>query len=315
MRLIPYLTGGLLVFLSCIWAASFAVDASRKPPEKPSTVPWLDGARYGYATIDGIETRYLTAGTGPDLVLLHTFSTELGQFQKVWRSLAEDYTVWALDLPGFGYSDLPDEPLTAAYYADFVSAFLTAFNITEATLAGESIGGTIPLLMSAGGDDRVAKIVALNPIGYVADPLARSTPFASAFSRAVRTPVIGDFVLRIRNDRATRAILKGAVTSIAVIPDAYLAALAAIQKRPEFAGAQKSLLNNSASWVSAVGQFDAVTAATHILWGDQDWSEPDERRAFTGSIAGATSKTLDKTGHFITMDNPGAIIAALKPGN
>src|SRR5215211_552088 len=50
--------------------------------------------------------RYLTGGTGAPLVLLHTVRTQAEHFRHLIPMLQNRYTVYAVDLPGMGYSDI-----------------------------------------------------------------------------------------------------------------------------------------------------------------------------------------------------------------
>ncbi|MDX3581377.1 alpha/beta hydrolase, partial [Streptomyces europaeiscabiei] len=50
--------------------------------------------------------RYLKAGTGAPLVLLHTVRTQAEHFRHLIPLIADRYTVYALDLPGMGYSEI-----------------------------------------------------------------------------------------------------------------------------------------------------------------------------------------------------------------
>jgi pimeloyl-ACP methyl ester carboxylesterase len=54
----------------------------------------------------GPKVRYLQFGQGPALVLMHTVRTQLDLFQRVIPKLATDFTVYALDYPGFGWSEI-----------------------------------------------------------------------------------------------------------------------------------------------------------------------------------------------------------------
>src|SRR5262249_6284870 len=50
--------------------------------------------------------RYLTGGSGPPLVLLHTVRTQAEHFRHLIPLVQQRYTVYALDLPGMGYSQI-----------------------------------------------------------------------------------------------------------------------------------------------------------------------------------------------------------------
>src|SRR6266496_2479505 len=50
--------------------------------------------------------RYITGGTGAPLVLLHTVRTQAEHFRHLIPLVEDRYTVYALDLPGMGYSQI-----------------------------------------------------------------------------------------------------------------------------------------------------------------------------------------------------------------
>jgi pyruvate dehydrogenase E2 component (dihydrolipoamide acetyltransferase) len=70
----------------------------------------------------------------------------------------------AIDLPGFGGSDLPLHPRIRAY-ADDVAAGLKRLDIAECTLVGHSLGGAVATAV-AERHERVHSLVLLAPAGY-----------------------------------------------------------------------------------------------------------------------------------------------------
>src|SRR3954452_22227792 len=110
------------------------------------------------------QLRYITGGTGAPLVLLHTVRTQAEHFRELIPLVQERYTVYALDLPGMGYSEIVpgasyDEPAMRAA----VETLLTQLDLRDATLLGESMGGTLALTAAAKLPDRVRRVVAINP--------------------------------------------------------------------------------------------------------------------------------------------------------
>ena len=59
--------------------------------------------------VEGLLVRYLTAGSGPPLVLVHGVGTSAGEWSWVLPTLARDYLVYAIDLPGFHGSAKPPD--------------------------------------------------------------------------------------------------------------------------------------------------------------------------------------------------------------
>jgi pimeloyl-ACP methyl ester carboxylesterase len=57
--------------------------------------------------VEGLPVRYITAGSGPPLVLVHGVGTSAGEWSWVLPTLARDHLVYAIDLPGFDGSASP----------------------------------------------------------------------------------------------------------------------------------------------------------------------------------------------------------------
>ena len=77
-------------------------------PNSDYTRTWSRSGEIEYATLaDGTRLRYLKTGSGPTaLILLHTVRTQLDHFQFVIPRILGSFTVYAIDLPGMGWSDI-----------------------------------------------------------------------------------------------------------------------------------------------------------------------------------------------------------------
>src|SRR5262245_32500744 len=77
-------------------------------PDSEYTRTWSPNGRLEYATLgDGSRLRYLRTGVGrSQLVLLHTVRTQLDHFQLVTPKIGHAFTVYAIDLPGMGWSNI-----------------------------------------------------------------------------------------------------------------------------------------------------------------------------------------------------------------
>jgi hypothetical protein len=82
------------------------------------------GTAIGYLDIGGCKLRYIKAGRGPNLVLFHTLRTQLDLFEILVPELARRFTIYALDYPGHGYSDIPEAQYDAEFFAESVAMFL-----------------------------------------------------------------------------------------------------------------------------------------------------------------------------------------------
>jgi pimeloyl-ACP methyl ester carboxylesterase len=59
------------------------------------------------ADVDGARLRYLAAGRGEPVVLLHGYTQTSRMWRPIIPALAERFRVVAPDLPGIGDSDIP----------------------------------------------------------------------------------------------------------------------------------------------------------------------------------------------------------------
>ncbi|MFF7948009.1 alpha/beta fold hydrolase [Streptomyces griseorubiginosus] len=135
--------------------------------------------------------RYLKAGTGAPLVLLHTVRTQAEHFRGLIPLIADRYTVYALDLPGMGYSEIVpgasyDEPAMRAG----VERLLTELDLHDVTLVGESMGAVLALTTAADLPERVRRVVAVNAYDFRGG-IARSGLLARLVVSGVLAPGVG----------------------------------------------------------------------------------------------------------------------------
>src|SRR5438093_12401507 len=127
-------------------------------PNSDYTRTWAPSGEIEFAKLaDGTRLRYLKAGSGPTaLILLHTVRTQLDHFQLVIPRIVDAFTVYAIDLPGMGWSDITpgamyDEPALRRAVLEFVETL----DLDELILAGESMGATVSLTASTELEGRV----------------------------------------------------------------------------------------------------------------------------------------------------------------
>ena len=100
--------------------------------------------------VDGLEVRFERRGHGPALVLVHGLLGYSFSWRHVLEPLAEEREVFALDMPGSGFSGCQattDAHLSAA--ANRLVKFLDAMQIPACDLVGSSYGGTTSLFLAA----------------------------------------------------------------------------------------------------------------------------------------------------------------------
>lgn len=306
------------IIFSLIWLAaagtaivlvSFVIEAMRPIPATPERLSWAPDIPIQYVSVNGIRLRYIAAGEGPTLVLLHTLRTQLDLFEKVIPELARNFTVYAVDYPGHGYSDIPSAQYDATFFADVVEGFLDALDLQNVTLAGVSIGGSISLMLAARNHRRVVRVVAINPYDYAKGRgMARSSFLARLVVATADLPILGETVMRMRHFFVMKSVLDGGVADPDHIPPELLKEMYLIGNRRGHYRAFLSLLRNAESWETARKAYSNIKVPVLLLWGDRDWSRPGEREHDRQMVPGADMATVENGGHFLPLDRPDAVI-------
>ncbi len=291
---------------------SYLIEALRKPPTAPQVLSWLPGIPVSYLEVEGARLRYIRVGSGPALVLIHTLRTQLDIFQKVIPELARDFTVYALDLPGHGWSDIPDGDYTPEFFSRYVGGFLKALDLKEALVAGVSIGASIPLLLAAQGHPGVGAVVAINPYDYGKRGIARANAVARLFFTLAPIPVLGDTFMRLRNRLVEGEILDGGVADPAAIPPAFREEVFRVGERPGHYQAFLSLIRHMPRWAGTHSAYPAVRVPVRLVYGDHDWSREQERLQTGREIPGASLVVVEHGGHFLPLDQPEAVIQQIR---
>src|SRR5262245_16183146 len=304
-----------LIFIgvgSAVWLISFVVEFLRATPAKPRTLRWAPDIPIEHVDVGGNTLRYIKTGNGPALVLLHTLRTQLDLFEKVVPELSRHFTVYALDYPGHGFSDIPHARYHAAFFTSAVEGFLERRDLRDVTLAGVSIGGAIGLIVAAKHNPRVVRVVAINPYDYAKGRgLARSSIFGWFLNYAALVPVVGETVMRLRNSLINGAVLRGGVADPKSISPALTKEMNLVGNRPGHYRAFLSLLRNTESWETATKNYGHIEVPVLLVWGDEDWARPAEREHDRKRIPNAQIITLERGGHFLPLDQPRELSEAI----
>jgi pimeloyl-ACP methyl ester carboxylesterase len=277
------------------------------------TDTWTDGhgTVQHFTRSDGSRLRYFTAGSGPALVLMHTIRTQLDYFHRVIPQLWDSFTVYALDLPGMGWSDIVpgaryEEPDLRAAVVEFV----TGLDLHDVTLAGESLGGALALQASIDLKDRVGRIVAFNSYDYPGG-LERGNVFARFIISSVRAPVVGPLFALMENRPIMKGVIRGGVVDNATLPDDFIAELRRSGRRKGYPRVARAIYRSLKGFAKARDRYRDVSVPVTLVYSDQDWSRPAEREGVAGLLAEVERITLPDTGHFSALERPNEVARIL----
>ena len=265
--------------------------------------------------VDGLPIRFLSAGEGPPLVLLHGAGNNGLDWQWVMPTLAATYRVYAPDLPGSPDSARPKVDYSTSFFERFVAAFVDTLNIGRAVFVGNSLGGLIALRLALSEPTRVIALVLVDSAG-----LGRAVN--PAFT-SVNVPGLGEAAMpfwRTSIGAYQRAWGRTALLFAhppGGVPREWIAEQKRLALSPGYLEAHLSVLR---ALVSPFGQCEvlverlpALDIPTLVVWGARDRVFPasQAREAFSRLREGSLALIPD-CGHMPHVECPDRLLPALE---
>jgi len=260
-----------------------------------------------FEVVEGVRLRYVRAGTGPAVVLLHGFASSIFTWRDVVPALARGHDVVALDLPNFGGSAIhPDLPPAA--YPRLVTGLMNRLGLDRASLVGNSLGGGTAVLVAAHHPERVDHLVLIDSVGY--NLAAKDRPFLlratgwKPVSRVVEALPVRRAVVTL----ALRQVFHDDRLVTAERIDEYVAPLL----RPGAVAAAQILLA-SGDDMGLPGIVARVRAPTLVIWGRQDrWVPVEQADRFLATIPGSRKVVIEGCGHLPQEERPAEVVRLLE---
>jgi len=257
---------------------------------------------------DKLSVRFQKTGSGPPLLLIHTIRTQLEYFRSLAPLLARSHTVYAIDLPGHGHSPIdPSASFDEPYLRQAVIRFIEELNLSQVTIVGESIGGALALTVAASLPQRVNRVYAINPYDYEArygDGIRRGNWLANFIIGSLQIPVLGAINASLENKMILGKIMGGGYHDPRKLPADLLAEFDDVAHRPGYKRIARKVLAGWRSWSKARDYYRQISVPVTLIYGDSDWSRPDERERTRSLISASQMVTLKNTGHFSAVENP-----------
>jgi pimeloyl-ACP methyl ester carboxylesterase len=239
-------------------------------------------------------------GTGEPLVLIHGIGSRWQMWEPVLDRLVAHRNVIALDLPGFGGSEMPPAgtPAGPASLTSLVHDFLTEIDVPHPHVAGNSLGGLIALELAR--REQVRSASALSPAGFA--NRAESLGSRGALWLGVR--VARRLAPRAPALLASPTVRRVAVGQFVAHPTRMTAADAAANLR---AMAAAPWFDDTLPTLRASHFADGadITVPVTVAWGDKDrLLLPRQAKRAAALLPRARIVTLRDCGHIPTYDDP-----------
>jgi pimeloyl-ACP methyl ester carboxylesterase len=117
-----------------------------------------------FVSVNGVNVRYLEAGEGRPLLLVHALSVQnaADQWESNFEALSKVAHVYALDTPGWGHSDFaPDGKYTFPFWIETLNAFCEELKLEQVDIMAQSLGAWISALFAHAHPERVRRAVLL----------------------------------------------------------------------------------------------------------------------------------------------------------
>jgi pimeloyl-ACP methyl ester carboxylesterase len=261
------------------------------------------------AEIDGQQLRYLRAGTGPPLLLLHGLLG--GSF--CWRlnleALSRQHTVFAVDLPGHGETDAPHHlDCSMAAQASRVSSLLEHLGLEKVDLLGCSWGGAIAMFLAAQSEakterktQRIRSLVLAAPVN----------PWSNLGARRIRflNGRLGGALLRMTWPVLRplhRLALERMYGDPRRVPAGTIEGYSSMIMRP---GRVHNILNTLRCWEKDVNALRAaiprIRARCLLIWGTRDGAvDVRSGEALRQALPQCELALIDDAGHLPFEETP-----------
>jgi 2-hydroxy-6-oxonona-2,4-dienedioate hydrolase len=263
--------------------------------------------------VGGLPVRHLVAGEGTPLVLLHALGESALDWRWVLPALSRTHRVYAVDLPGFGYSGKPSAEYSSAFFARFVGAYLDALGLERAALVGNSLGGLVALRLALSEPARVSALglVASAGLGWAVTYALRlptlpgygeaaivwgKTPLGAAQRAWLRVPLLFARPERVPAEWITEQ------TRIGQLPGFTEATISALRAHVDLGGQREVLIE----------QLPRLEIPTLIVWGKRDRVFPySQAQEAVTCLRQGFLELLPDCGHLPQIEQPGRFAAIL----
>ena len=274
--------------------------------------------------IDGLNIRYLD--TGNNRIVDYAISSKqpqhydpvlfihgLGSSADRWLDIPDALSLLgshalALDLPGFGQSDKPENmEYTIKQFGQIVASFTNKVGLIntnkKVSIVGHSLGGYIATQLATEYPNLVGKLVLIDTSGMLDGP----TPLLQEYLEAAMNPT----------KQAVRAVLERLVADPIRIPDALVDGF--IYRITRLEGAKhafKSAFDNSVYTkigVEKLKQINENKIPTLIIWGRQDRLIPLQYfKIFQEAIRDSQAVIVEDAGHAPFAEKPAIVYELLR---
>src|SRR5215210_1939471 len=261
--------------------------------------------------VEGREVNLVdTGGERPALVFVHGLGGAWQNWLLNIPAFMGSHRVIALDLPGFGESEMPREEISIKGYARVLDGLLTELGVDAAVVVGNSMGGFVAAELALSFSTRAERLVLVSAAGLSIENYRREPLVVGARMWALSATWLGargDAV--ITRPRGRRLGMQLLVRYPEKLSPPLALELARGTGTPGFVPAMKALLSYGFREHLA-----RIEVPTLVVWGRNDMLVPrGDAREYVRLIGdNARREMFDDTGHLSMLERPSRFNALLE---
>ena len=266
-----------------------------------------------WARVQGRAVNYVEMGSGPPLLFVHGLSGCWQNWLENIEEFASDHRVVAVDLPGFGHSEMPEEKISIEGYGRFIDAFCEEVGIDAATVVGNSMGGFVAAECAINIPHRVERLVLVAAAGISIEhqrnePLLKLMYMGENVAQSVTARVVGRSHELAGRPRGRKAILWFVTPHAERWAPEMVVEQASGAGKPGFLPALDALTDYPIR-----DRLDDIKCPTLVMWGEKDLLVPvKDAHKFNELIPDSRLIVYDDTGHVPMIEIPDRFNADLR---
>lgn len=231
--------------------------------------------------------------SGRTLLFLHGWRSS----KEVWNGVMGRLASWradqlissyAVDLPGFGSSEVPQQAMTVGDYSDVVAEFIRKLELKNVIIVSHSFGGRIGIKLTSAHPELISKLVLVDSAGF---PMASSKKKFMGLAAKIVKPIFKPQMMLGLRKKIYKSL--GAEDYVAT---------------PQL---QQTLKNIVAEDLSA--DLENIRVPTLIVWGRSDRETPLRfGEKMYAIIKNSSLAILEHAGHFSFIDQPEKFVEVLE---
>ena len=262
-----------------------------------------------FMVVDGMDVHFRDEGDPVDsipIVLIHGTASSLHTFDAWANILKQNHRVIRMDLPAFGLTGpFPNRNYSMAHYTAFLQEFLTALQIKQCVLVGNSLGGQIAWNFAYQQPNMVKKLILIDAAGFPIN--SKSVPIAFKIGR---NPWLSKLLTFITPRFIAKASVENVYFDKSKVTDALVDRYFELTLR---AGNRQAFVDrlNTVANVHDDDNIKKIQQPTLILWGANDLLIPvGNAYKFHAYLPHNTLVILDRSGHVPMEEIP---VKSLQP--